>query len=79
MNENLWLIGLQMMCIGMGFVLAFLCVLIGAMSIMSRVVGYLNQIFPEAVVEVKKAAKKVAGDDESVIAAVIAAVVAKKA
>lgn len=77
MNENL-VLGLQMMCIGMGFVLAFLCVLIGSMSIMSKVVGYLNKIFPEAVEEVKKTAKKIATDDDSVIAAVIAAVMAKR-
>lgn len=78
MNENLWLLGFQMMLIGMGFVLCFLCVLIAAMMVMSKVVGYLNKIFPEAVEEVKKAAKKIATDDDSVIAAVIAAVVAKK-
>lgn len=77
MNENL-LLGLQMMGIGMGFVLCFLCVLIVGMMLMSKVVGHLNKIFPEAVEEVKKVAKKVV-DDDSVIAAVIAAVMAKKA
>ncbi len=77
MNENL-VLGLQMMGIGMGFVLCFLCILIFSMMIMSKVVGYLNKIFPEAVEEVKKVAKKVV-DDDSVIAAVIAAVIAKKA
>lgn len=75
MNENL-VLGLQMMGIGMGFVLCFLCLLIVSMMIMSKVVGYLNKIFPEAVEEVKKIAKK-AVDDDSVIAAVIAAVLAK--
>lgn len=74
MNENL-VLGLQMMGIGMGFVLCFLCLLIFSMMIMSKVVGYLNKIFPEAVEEVKKVAKKVA-DDDSAIAAAIAAVVA---
>lgn len=76
MNENL-LLGLQMMGIGMGFVICFLCVLIAGMAIMSKVVGYLNKLFPEAVEEVKKAVKK-AADEDSVIAAVIAAVMAKK-
>ena len=76
MNENLWLLGLQMMGIGMGFVLCFLCILIFSMMIMSKVVGYLNKISPEAVEEVKKAVKK-AADDDSVIAAVIAAVISK--
>jgi len=76
MNENLWILGLQMMLIGMGFVLSFLCLLIFSMSVMSKVVGYLNKIFPEAVEEVKKVAKKVA-DDDSAIAVAIAAVMAK--
>ena len=75
MNE-LTIIGLQMMAIGMGFVICFLCILILGMGIMSKVVGYLNKIFPEAVEEVKKVAKKVA-DDDSAIAIAIAAVMAK--
>ena len=76
MTENLWVLGLQMMLIGMGFVLSFLCLLILSMSIMSKVVGYLNKIFPEAVEEVKKSAKKASGDDDSAIAVAIAAVMA---
>jgi len=75
MNETT-VIGLQMMGIGMGFVICFLCMLIFAMIIMSKVVGYLNRIFPEAVTEVKKVAKKVVEDD-SAIAIAIAAVLAK--
>lgn len=75
MNETT-VIGLQMMGIGMGFVICFLCILIFGMLIMSRVVGYLNTIFPEAVAEVKKVAKKVVEDD-SAIAIAIAAVLAK--
>lgn len=77
MNENLWLIGIQMMILGMGIVLSFLCILVFAMGIMSKVVGYLNKIFPEAVEEIKKTVKKVAEDD-SVVAAVIAAVLSRK-
>ena len=76
MNGNL-VLGLQMMLIGMGFVLAFLCLLICAMSTMSKVVRYLNTIFPEAVEEVKKGVKKAVIDEESVIAAAIASVIAK--
>lgn len=75
MNETT-VIGLQMMGIGMGFVICFLCTLIIAMFLMSRVVGYLNTIFPEAVAEVNKVAKKVVEDD-SAIAIAIAAVLAK--
>ena len=44
---------------------------------MSKVVGYLNKIFPEAVEEVKKPAKKAAGDDDLEVAVAIAAVIAK--
>lgn len=76
MNGEMTIVGLQMMGIGMGFVLCFLCVLIFGMQIMSKVVGYLNKIFPEAVTEVKKVAKKVM-DDDSAIAVAIAAVLAK--
>ncbi len=75
MNETL-VVGLQMMGIGMGFVICFLCTLIVAMFLMSKVVGYLNTIFPEAVAEVKKVVKNVA-DDDSAIAVAIAAVLAK--
>lgn len=75
MNETV-VMGLQMMGIGMGFVICFLCVLIVGMLLMSKVVGYLNKIFPEAVEEVKKVAKKVVEDD-SAIAIAIAAVMAK--
>ncbi len=75
MNETV-VLGLQMMAIGMGFVIAFLCIMIVGMAIMSKVVGYLNKLFPEAVEEVKKVAKKVA-DDNSAIAIAIAAVLAK--
>lgn len=73
MNESVWAIGLQMMCIGMGFVLCFLCMLIVSMMIMSKIVGYLNKIFPEAVETPKKQVKS--GDDEE-IAVAIAAVIA---
>lgn len=75
MNETV-VVGLQMMGIGMGFVICFLCVMIVGMIVMSRVVGYLNQLFPEAVAEVKKVVKNVA-DDDSAIAVAIAAVLAK--
>lgn len=71
MSENLLSLGLQMMCIGMGFVLCFLCILIVSMMIMSKVVGYLNKIFPEAVEEPKKQAKS---SDDTDIAVAIAAV-----
>lgn len=71
MTESIISLGLQMMCIGMGFVLCFLCILIVSMIVMSKVVGYLNKIFPE-VVETPKKQVKSSNDEE--IAVAIAAI-----
>lgn len=70
--------GLALLLIGMGTVLAFLMVLIFAMGIMSKIVGWLNKIFPEAVEEVKSTAKKVASNVDEAIAVAIAAIMAKR-
>ena len=70
--------GLALLLIGMGTVLAFLMVLIFAMGIMSKIVGWLNKIFPEAVAEVKSTAKKVASNVDEAIAVAIAAIMAKR-
>ncbi len=70
--------GLALLLIGMGTVLAFLTVLIFAMGIMSKIVGWLNKIFPEAVEEVKTTAKKVASNVDEAIAVAIAAIMAKR-
>ena len=70
--------GLALLLIGMGTVLAFLTLLIVAMSIMSKVVGWLNKIFPEAVEEVQSTAKKVASNVDDAIAIAIAAIMAKR-
>lgn len=70
--------GLALLLIGMGMVLAFLVLLIMAMRLMSKVVGWLNKIFPEAVEEVKSTAKKVASNVEEAIAVAIAAIMAKR-
>ncbi len=77
MSENL-LIGLELLVLGMGFVLAFLCILVGAMYVMSMVVGYLNKIFPEAVEVVERKSKKVASSEDDLIAVALAAIVSKK-
>lgn len=78
MIEN-FMVGLTLMILGMGFVLAFLCILIAAMHGMSAIVAYLNKIFPEKidVVEKKSSSKSVVKDDE-VIAVALAAIMARK-
>ncbi len=60
--------GLFIMLLGIGFVLAFLCIMIFAMMIMSKVVCWLNTIFPEQVFVVEKPSKK-ASDDEAIAVA----------
>ena len=70
--------GLALLLIGMGTVLAFLTLLIFCMRIMSKVVSWLNKIFPEAVDEVKSAAKKAASNIDEAIAVAIAAIMAKR-
>ena len=70
--------GLVLLGMGMGFVLSFLTILIIAMAVMSKVVGYLNKVFPEAVEEVKTATKKVAAATDEAIAVAIAAIMAKR-
>ncbi len=70
--------GLVLLGMGMGFVLCFLTILIFAMGILAKVVAYLNKLFPEAVEEVKTAAKKTAANVDDAIALAIAAVMAKR-
>ena len=78
MNETL-IQGISVMCIGMGTVVAFLCITILAMNIMSNVVGKLNQLFPEVVPQPAGGSKKnVASGDDSEIAAAIVAAMFKK-
>ena len=77
MSETL-IEGLTLLAMGMGFVLTFLCIMIVSMTIMSKIVGYLNKIFPEAVEVVeKKSTSKSAGDDGAIALALAAAMVRK--
>ena len=48
------------------------------MFILKNVVQYLNKLFPEAVEEVKTAAKKTAANVDEAIAVAIAAIMAKR-
>ena len=77
MSET-WINGLMLLGIGMGFVLTFLVILIVSMGVMSKFVGYLNKVFPEAVEEVKTVAKKAAAGIDEAIALAIAASIARK-
>lgn len=77
MNVNL-ANGLVLLGMGMGFVLCFLVIMIFVMGIMTKVVAYLNKIFPEAVEEVKTTAKKVSANVDEAIAIAIAAVKARR-
>ena len=77
MSEN-FMLGLTLMAIGMGTVLAFLCILITSMRIMSKIVLYLNEIFPEKI-EVTNTNKKVASNsDDEAIAVALAAIMARR-
>ncbi|MCQ2744507.1 MAG: OadG family protein [bacterium] len=71
--------GFALMFIGMGTVLIFLCIMIFAMNVMSKVVEKINKIFPEPVavaVGNKKNAK--ASDDSEIAVAIVSAMFGKK-
>ena len=68
MLETLIVEGLMIMLIGIFFVMAFLCILVFSMEIMSKVVTYLNKIFPEQVYVVEKPSKKASDDDAIAVA-----------
>ncbi len=70
--------GLAVMCIGMGTVLAFLCITILAMFIMSKIVRKLNEIFPEVVPQPAGGrAKKSVADDVEIAVAILSAMFKK--
>lgn len=77
MTETLLTEGLTIMCLGVSFVLAFLCILIFAMTIMSQIVGYLNKIFPEHIVSLEKPSKTKAVSDDEAIAVALAVIKAR--
>jgi len=74
MNEML-IQGLTIMCIGMGVVLSFLCLLIVSMHIMSKVIGKLNEMFPESVAQLAGANPKklTTSNDEEIALAIVSA------
>ena len=60
--------GLTLMATGMGTVFSFLVILWLAVSIMGKVVGWLNKIFPEEVQAAPAAVNAGTGDVELAIA-----------
>lgn len=60
--------GLVLMCTGMGTVFSFLVILWFAVSIMGKVVGYLNKIFPEQIQSAAAPVKAALSDVEIAIA-----------
>ena len=69
--------GLVAMCIGMGTVLLFLCLMIVSMIIMSAIVKKLNQIFPEAVSQAAGIKKVISSNDEEIAVAILSAMLKK--
>lgn len=70
--------GLALMVMGMGFVICFLVILITGMRIMSKVVAYLNKLFPETTEEVKTTARKISANVDEAVAVALAAITARK-
>lgn len=77
MNETLAQ-GLAVMLVGMGTVLIFLCITIASMFVMAKVVGKLNEIFPELVPQTAGARATAASNDEEGIAVAILSALLKK-
>ncbi len=71
MNET-FAQGIAVMCIGMTTVLAFLCIAIAAMHIMSAIVRKLNLIFPATIPQVNTQ------EDDNIAIAVLAALLRRK-
>ena len=69
--------GIIIMLIGMGVVFAFLTIMVGAMTIMGRVIQKLNMLYPEPVEESKPPVRSASADDDERIAVAIAAVMAR--
>lgn len=66
--------GLALMGIGMGFVFAFLVIMIYSMNGMSKAVSALNELFPEEVkVAVKPGKRSNVSEDEAIAVAIAVA------
>ena len=75
MTENFWVLleeGLILMAIGMGFVFAFLTIMVWVMDAMSWCVRQLNKIFPEEVEIIEKPGKRSTVSEDEAVAVAIA-------
>ncbi len=72
LNPELWTEGLTTMAVGMGIVFSFLVILVFAIVIMAKVVGFLNKICPVAVTETKTKKLPNQANDEIALAVGIA-------
>ena len=70
---TLWTTGLTTMAVGMGIVFLFLIILVFAINIMTKCVGFLNKIFPEVQEMPKKAQTKTNDDAQIALAIALAA------
>lgn len=79
MNINLELLqdGFTVLSVGFSIVFAFLVILIFAMTIMSKIVGFLNKIFP-VTLPVVAPSRSISSSGDEEIAVAIAAVLMKK-
>ena len=74
MNAELFNQGCTIMFLGMGIVFLFLVIMIFAMQIMTKILGFINKFMPEVIVEKqsKKQLKKI-NDSEIALAIALAA------
>ena len=65
-------VGVTLMIMGMGTVFSFLIILVIAMAITSKVLVYINKMFPEAVAETAGAKPVNKSNDEEIAIAIAA-------
>ena len=77
LDPQIWIEGGTTMAVGMGIVFSFLVVLIFAILIMTKVVGFLNKICPVATAGTATTVKKATKDDTDVAIAIAVAMAQK--
>lgn len=74
MNTDLFVTGVTIAFIGMSVVLLFLVLMIGVMNVTTKIIEFINKIYPEVVKQEPKRTKKASsGDDEIALAIALAA------